>query len=211
MKSEIDYSLYLCTDRELMSTAAVEESVEQAIQGGCTVIQLREKNISSRLFYDTALAVKRVTEHYGVPLLINDRLDIALAVNADGVHVGQSDLPCGVLRRILGEEKIIGVSASTLEEAVQAEKDGADYLGVGAMYATGTKTDAEIVSMEELHAIRRAVQIPIVVIGGINRESAPAFCKIGIDGLAVVSAVIAQPDIREAARGLLQIFQGGNP
>ncbi|MBW7572134.1 thiamine phosphate synthase [Caproiciproducens faecalis] len=211
MKPEVDYSLYLCTDRELMTAATVEESVEQAILGGCTLIQLREKDISSREFYETALAVKKVTEHYHVPLIINDRLDIALAVGADGVHVGQSDLPCTVLRRILGEEKIIGVSASTLEEAVQAEKDGADYLGVGAMYATGTKTDAVIVSMQKLCAIREAVKIPIVVIGGINLKTAPAFCNIGIDGLSVVSAVIAQPDIREAARGLLQIFQGGKP
>lgn len=210
MKRKIDYSLYLCTDRSLMSAPTVEEAVEQAILGGCTLIQLREKDCSSREFYETARSIKAVTDRYDIPLIINDRPDIALAVGADGVHVGQSDLPCGVLRRILGGEKIIGVSASSLEEAVQAEKDGADYLGVGAMYATGTKTDAKIVSMEELLKIRDAVSLPIVVIGGINRKTAPAFCKIGIDGLAVVSAVIAQPDIREAARELLEIFKGKN-
>lgn len=210
MKRNMDYSLYLCTDRDLMSTATMEEAVEQAILGGCTLIQLREKNCPSREFYETALAVKRVTDQYHVPLIVNDRLDIALAVNADGVHVGQSDLPCKVLRGILGEDKIIGVSASNLEEAVQAEKDGADYLGVGAMFATGTKTDAEIVSMEELQSIRRAVKIPVVVIGGIDRKTAPAFRGIGVDGLAVVSAVISQPDIRGAARELLHIFRGGN-
>lgn len=208
MKRKIDYSLYLCTDRGLMSTLTVEEAVEQAILGGCTLIQLREKDCSSHDFYETARSVKAVTDRYNCPLIINDRPDIALAVGADGVHVGQSDLPCGVLRKILGKDSIIGVSASSLEEAVQAEKDGADYLGVGAMYATGTKTDAEIVSMDELLKIRAAVKIPIVVIGGINENTASAFCNIGIDGLAVVSAVIAQPNIREAARGLLEIFKG---
>nr|WP_319488738.1 thiamine phosphate synthase [uncultured Caproiciproducens sp.] len=209
MKRKVDYSLYLCTDRELMSTATVEEAVEQAILGGCTLIQLREKSCSSREFYETALAVKAVTDRYHTPLMINDRLDIALAVNADGVHVGQSDLSCKILCRILGEDKIIGVSASTLEEAVQAERDGADYLGVGAMFATGTKTDAQIVSMDELRAIRRIVKIPIVVIGGINLKTAPMFSNIGIDGLAVVSAVIAQPDISESARKLLNLYRGG--
>lgn len=208
MKRKIDYSLYLCTDRGLMSAPTVEEAVEQAILGGCTLVQLREKDCSSRDFYETARSVKAVTDRYDIPLIINDRPDIALAVGADGVHVGQSDLPCGVLRGILGGDKIIGVSASSLEEAVQAEKDGADYLGVGAMYATGTKTDAKIVSMDELLKIREAVSLPIVVIGGINRETAPAFRRIGIDGLAVVSAVIAQPDIREAARELLKVFRG---
>ncbi|WP_277669025.1 thiamine phosphate synthase [Caproiciproducens galactitolivorans] len=208
MKRKIDYSLYLCTDRGLMSTPTVEEAVEQAILGGCTLIQLREKDCSSRAFCETACSVKAVTDRYNTPLIINDRPDIALAVGADGVHVGQSDLPCKILRRILGEDKIIGVSASTLEEAVQAEKDGADYLSVGAMYATGTKTDAAIVSMDELLKIRRAVSLPIVVIGGINRETAPAFRNIGVDGLAVVSAIIARPDIRNAARELLEIFKG---
>jgi thiamine-phosphate pyrophosphorylase len=209
MKRRIDYSLYLCTDRGLMTTATVEEAVEQAIQGGCSLVQLREKDCSSLEFYRTALAVKAVTRRHGVPLIINDRADIALAVDADGVHVGQSDLPCGVLRRMLGGEKVIGVSVSTLAEALQAERDGADYLGVGAMYATGTKSEAAIVSMAELRAIREAVKIPIVVIGGINQKTAPAFRGMGIDGLAVVSAVIAQPDIAQAARTLLNIFREG--
>ncbi|HEX3037377.1 MAG TPA: thiamine phosphate synthase [Oscillospiraceae bacterium] len=208
MKRKVDYSLYLCTDRDLMTTATVEEAVEQAILGGCTLIQLREKNCSSREFYETACKVKQVTDRYHVPLIINDRVDIALAVNADGVHVGQSDLPCKVLRKILGDDKIIGVSAGNLEAAVQAEQDGADYLGVGAMFATGTKTDAKVISMDNLLEIRKAVQIPIVVIGGINLKTAPAFSNIGIDGLAVVSAVIAQPNITEAARKLLNIFHG---
>lgn len=208
MKNKIDYSLYLCTDRKLMSTDTVEEAVEQAILGGCTVIQLREKDCSSLEFYETAVNVKKITDKYDVPLIINDRVDIALAVDADGVHVGQSDLPCSVVRKIIGKNKILGVSASTLDEAVKAEKDGADYLGVGAMYSTSTKTDAEIVTIEELKKIRKAVKIPIVIIGGINKNTLGNFKGCGIDGIAVVSAVISQKDIKGAAQELLQMFKG---
>lgn len=208
MKNKIDYSLYLCTDRDLMSTDTVEESVEQAILGGCTTIQLREKNCSSLEFYETAVNVKKITDQYNIPLIINDRVDIALAVNADGVHVGQGDLPCSAVRRIIGKDKILGVSASTLDEAVRAEKDGADYLGVGAMYSTNTKTDVNIVTIEELKKIRKAVAIPIVVIGGINKNTLGNFIGCGIDGLAVVSAIISQKDIRHAAQELIQMFKG---
>ena len=203
MKGEINYSLYLCTDRGLMTSATIEESVEAAVRGGATVVQLREKDCSSREFYELGLRVREITARYGVPLFVNDRADIALAVGADGVHVGQSDLPCKAVRAI-APGMLVGVSASSLAEAVQAERDGADYLGVGAMFATGTKTDAAIVSMEELEAIRRAVSIPIVVIGGINKQTIPAFQGKGIDGAAVVSAIVAQPDPEAAARELLQ-------
>lgn len=206
MKGEIDYSLYLCTDRGLMTSATIEESVEAAVRGGATVVQLREKDCSSREFYELGLRVREITARYGVPLFVNDRADIALAVGADGVHVGQSDLPCKAVRAI-APGMLVGVSASSLAEAVQAERDGADYLGVGAMFATGTKTDAEIVSMEELEAIRRAVSIPIVVIGGINKQTIPAFRGKGIDGAAVVSAIVAQPDPEAAARELLQLWK----
>lgn len=206
MKGEIDYSLYLCTDRGLMTSATIEESVEAAVRGGATVVQLREKDCSSREFYELGLRVREITARYGVPLFVNDRADIALAVGADGVHVGQSDLPCKAVRAI-APGMLVGVSASSLAEAVQAERDGADYLGVGAMFATGTKTDAEIVSMEELEAIRRAVSIPIVVIGGINKQTIPAFQGKGIDGAAVVSAIVAQPDPEAAARELLQLWK----
>lgn len=206
MKGEINYSLYLCTDRGLMTSATIEESVEAAVRGGATVVQLREKDCSSREFYELGLRVREITARYGVPLFVNDRADIALAVGADGVHVGQSDLPCKAVRAI-APGMLVGVSASSLAEAVQAERDGADYLGVGAMFATGTKTDAEIVSMEELEAIRRAVSIPIVVIGGINKQTIPAFQGKGIDGAAVVSAIVAQPDPEAAARELLQLWK----
>lgn len=202
MKPNCNYALYLVTDRDLMSTTTLEEAVEQAIQGGCTLVQLREKDCASRVFYETAVRVKKITDTHEVPLIINDRLDIALAVDAAGVHIGQSDLPASSVRRIMGPDKIVGVSASTLAEALQAVQDGADYLGVGAMYPTGTKDDAAIVSMGELRAIRKQVKIPIVVIGGINASTLPAFYGTGIDGIAVVSAIIAQKDIAGAARAL---------
>ncbi|MCI8496891.1 MAG: thiamine phosphate synthase [Clostridiales bacterium] len=201
----IDYTLYLCTDRGLMTTRTVEESVEQAILGGATVIQLREKDLSSRDFYNTARKVREVTARHHIPFLINDRADIALAVQADGVHVGQSDLPCAAVRRMMGKDAVIGVSVSTVEEALAAQADGADYLGVGAMFATGTKQDAEVVGREVLCAIRAAVSIPIVIIGGINAATIPQFAGLGIDGAAVVSAIVAQPDVRAAAQSLRTI------
>ena len=207
MKKKIDYSVYLVTDRDLMSTETLEEAVEQAIKGGCTLIQLREKNCSSLDFYNTAVNVKKITDKYNVPLLINDRLDIALAVHADGVHVGQSDLPCSVVRKIIGENKIIGVSAGNLKDALKAQEDGADYIGVGAMYATGTKKDADPTSMEELKKIRENVSIPIVVIGGINKDRVKDFDGIGIDGLAIVSAIIAKKDICKAASEIKDMFE----
>jgi len=178
MKPEIDYSLYLVTDRGLMTTPTLEEAVEQAIDGGCTLVQLREKNASSREFYRSAVSVKKVTDRRGVPLIINDRLDIALASGAAGVHLGQSDLPAAAARRVLGPDKIVGVSASTPAQAEAAQAAGADYLGVGAMFPTGTKTDADIISMEELKKIRAAVSIPIVAIGGINLRTAPLFRRL---------------------------------
>ncbi len=206
MKNKIDYTLYLCTDRDLMSSATIEENVELAIKGGCTVIQLREKNCSSKEFYDLAVSVKKITDKYNVPLIINDRVDIAMAVDAAGVHIGQSDLPADVVRRIIGADKIIGVSTAKLAEALKAVKDGADYLGVGAMYSTDTKTDARPVTMEELKKIRTNVDIPIVVIGGINMNTLGNFKNIGIDGLAVVSAIVAQPDVEKAAKDMYEAF-----
>lgn len=206
MKNKIDYTLYLCTDRDLMSSATIEENVELAIKGGCTVIQLREKNCSSKEFYDLAVSVKKITDKYNVPLIINDRVDIAMAVDAAGVHIGQSDLPADVVRRIIGDDKIIGVSTAKLAEALKAVKDGADYLGVGAMYSTDTKTDARPVTMEELKEIRKNVDIPIVVIGGINMNTLGNFKNIGIDGLAVVSAIVAQPDVEKAAKDMYEAF-----
>lgn len=203
---KLDFSLYLVTDRGFMSTQTLTEAVEQAILGGCTMVQLREKESSSLEFYEQAQEVKQITDRYGVPLIINDRVDIALAVEAAGIHIGQSDLPVPDVRRLIGMEMLLGVSVSSLEEAGKAMEDGADYLGVGAMFPTGTKTDANAVSMEELRRIRRMTNLPIVVIGGINQENAGLFRPMGIDGLAVVSAIIGRPDIRKAAAQMKEAF-----
>ena len=148
-----DYTLYLVTDRQLMSCDSLTEAVEQAILGGCTMIQLREKELSSLEFYNQAVAVKQVTDKYHIPLIINDRIDIAMAVQATGVHIGQHDLPAAAVRKVIGENMLLGVSASSIAEAIQAQQDGADYLGVGAMFPTGTKTDADSVSMDFLEIL----------------------------------------------------------
>jgi len=207
MRYEIDYSLYLVTDRELMSTRTIEEAVESAIQGGCTIVQLREKKASSLEFYQTSVKVKAVTDKYKIPLIINDRVDIALAIDAAGVHVGRNDLPVEVVREIIGKDKIVGVSANSVEGAIKAYKAGADYIGVGALYSTNTKTDAKVISKEQLLAVKNAVNIPIVGIGGINHKNAGEVAAAGIDGIAVVSAIIAQKDIRKAAQELLSAFK----
>lgn len=206
MKPKIDYSIYLVTDRDLMSTETLEEAVEKAIIGGCTLIQLREKDCSSLDFYNTAVRVKEITDKHNIPLIINDRVDIALAVDAAGVHVGQSDIPAAIVRKVIGNNKILGVSTGSVNEALEAEKNGADYLGVGAMYSTGTKKDADSTSMNELRKIRENVSIPIVVIGGINKDRVKDFKGIGIDGLAIVSAIIAKEDITTAAKELKNEF-----
>lgn len=198
----VDYTLYLCTDSRLMSCKTVEESVEKAVLGGCTLVQLREKNASSLELFQLAERVKRVTDKYNVPLIINDRLDICQAVDAAGVHLGRSDLPCREARRILGGEKLIGISAATPEEAAQAQADGADYLGVGAVFTTSTKSDTRHVDREDILKIRQAVTIPFVVIGGINAQNVLTLGGLGIDGAAVISAVISQQDITAAAREL---------
>jgi thiamine-phosphate pyrophosphorylase len=169
-------------------------------------VQLREKHATSRRFLELAEQCKAVCDKASVPLIINDRLDIALACGAAGLHVGQDDLPVEVARRIMGPDAIIGVSCSTVEESVAAERGGADYLGVGAMYHTDTKDNTPFVSHDDLLAIRRAVSIPIVVIGGVNERVADDFAHTGIDGFSVVSAIIAQPDIAAAAKRLRERF-----
>lgn len=206
-KSSIDYSLYFVTDRDLMSTDTLEEAVAAAIAGGATVVQLREKTASSLAFLEVAQNIKAICDEHDVPLIINDRIDIALAVDAAGVHVGQSDIPADIVRRVIGPDMVLGVSAANLAEARKAVEDGADYLGVGAMFATATKTDADFTSIDELKRIRAGVDVPIVVIGGINAERIPLFRGTGIDGLAIVSAIIAQPDIEQAARDLKTLFE----
>jgi thiamine-phosphate pyrophosphorylase len=206
-----DLLLYLCTDRVLALGRPITQAVEEAIAGGVTMVQLREKNASSREFYEIALEVQAITRRHRVPLIINDRLDIALAVGAEGIHIGQSDLPLGAARRLAGKDLFIGVSASTVEEALEAERNGADYLGVGAVYPTGSKADAgDAIGLERLRAVIAAVSIPVVGIGGVNPENAGAVMRTGAAGIAVISAILSQPGIREAARNLRAALETPN-
>ncbi|MCL1792061.1 MAG: thiamine phosphate synthase [Peptococcaceae bacterium] len=208
MKPKIDYTLYLVTDRTLLSTPTLTEAVEKAIRGGCTLVQLREKTLPSREFYSTAQDLRALTRAYNVPLIINDRVDIALAVDADGVHIGQQDLPAAAVRNLIGPAKIMGVSAHTLEEAQAAAKAQADYLGIGAMFATATKPDTTTIPMAEYLRIRQHINLPLILIGGITTRTLPQLSGCG-DGIAVVSAILAQPDIERAARELKELRHRG--
>ena len=201
-----DLLLYAVTDRSWLNGQTLYAQVEKALKGGVTCVQLREKNLDEAAFLEEAKEIHDLCAQYGVPFVINDNVEIAVQINADGVHVGQSDLPAKVVRKLLGKDKIIGVSAAKVEEAVQAQEDGADYLGVGAMFATGTKTNTRSVSIEDLKKICSSVQIPIVAIGGIHEDNAASLKNTGIAGLAVVSAVVAQPDVALAAARLKKIF-----
>ena len=205
-KEDIDYSVYLVTDRRNKTDEEFLNIIEEAIKGGTTVVQLREKTASTKEFYDLALKVKEITSRYGVPLLINDRIDIALAVDSEGVHIGQDDMPADIAREIIGEDKILGVSASTVEEAKKAEKDSADYIGSGAVFPTATKDDADSVSKEELKEIVDSIDIPVVAIGGITVENANTLKGRGIAGFSVVSAIMSAEDPKEASKKLKEIY-----
>lgn len=207
MKPRVDYTLYLCTDRSLMTTDTIEEAVELAIKGGVTVVQLREKDCVGREFLEIAKSVKEVTDAYEVPLIINDRVDIAMAIDADGVHLGQKDIPAQTARELLGPDKIIGVSAYNSELALQAQKDGADYIGVGDVFGTSTKSDTHHVELEELIRIRQEVRIPMVAIGGVNHDNVELLRGTGVDGVAVISAVLGAKDITEAAEEMIDVLR----
>jgi thiamine-phosphate pyrophosphorylase len=205
----IDYSLYLVTDRGLAGGRSTLDIVRSAVQGGVTCVQLREKDCSTLEFIEQAVTIKDFLKSQGVPLIINDRVDVALAVEADGVHLGQSDMPLDIAKKIIGDSMIIGISAESLEDAIRAEEGGADYLGVSPIYATPTKTDtAPALGLEGLRAIRENVGIPLVGIGGLNRETAAAVIQNGGDGVAVVSAIVAAGDPMMAAADLKQIIDG---
>ena len=205
-KEDIDYSVYLVTDRRNKTDDEFLNIIEEAIKGGTTIVQLREKTASTKEFYDLALKVKEITSKYGVPLLINDRIDIALAVDSEGVHIGQDDMPADIAREIIGEDKILGVSASTVEEAKKAEIDSADYIGSGAVFPTSTKDDADSVSKEELKEIVDSIDIPVVAIGGITVENASTLKGSGIAGVSVVSAIMSAEDPKEASEKLKEIY-----
>lgn len=206
IKKDIDYSVYLVTDHRDKTDEEFLNIIDEAIKGGTTVVQLREKTASTKDFYDLALKVKEITSRYDVPLLINDRIDIAIAVDSEGVHIGQDDMPADIARKIIGDDKILGVSASTVEEAKKAEADGADYIGSGAVFPTSTKDDADSVSKEELKEIVDSIDIPVVAIGGITLDNADTLKDTGIAGFSVVSAIMNAEHPKEASEKLREIY-----
>ncbi len=199
--------LYAVTDRTWLNGDTLYNQVEKALKGGITLLQLREKNLCKEEFLKEALQIKKLCKRYSVPLIINDNVDIARTVDADGVHLGQKDMDIKTAREILGNNKIIGVSARTVEQAVKAENDGADYLGVGAVFGTGTKKDAMPLDHKTLKDICSAVTIPVVAIGGINRDNIPALTGSGICGVAVVSGIFKEKDITAATEELKKITE----
>jgi thiamine-phosphate pyrophosphorylase len=194
--------LYLITDRRFLKGRSLNNAVEAAILGGVTIVQVREKDISSRQFYEITRSVKQVTDYYNIPLIINDRIDIAQAVDAAGVHLGQSDLHMLDARKILGQGKIIGISAGNAAEAAEAERNGADYVGIGAVYPTGSKNDADIVGLDGLRDVVSSIAIPSVAIGGINSSNIRDILATGVNGISVISAILDKEDIRKAAESM---------
>ena len=199
--------LYAVTDRTWLNGKTLYEQVEKAIKGGVTFVQIREKELDDVAFLKEAFEIKKLCRQYNVPFIINDNVEIARKINADGVHVGQSDMKAGNVRTILGEDKILGVSAQTVEQALLAEKEGADYLGVGAVFPTGSKMDADDVSYETLKEICSAVSIPVVAIGGIGAGNVLKLENSGISGIAVISAIFSAEDIEKATKNLKELTE----
>ena len=203
-----DMRLYAVTDRAWATDSdALLRQVESAIDGGATIVQLREKHLDEASFLAEAEAFVALCRRKGVISIINDNVEIAVRTSADGVHVGQEDLEAGRARALLGPDRIIGVSAHNVEEALAAQAAGADYLGTGAAFVTGTKTDAKPISRETIRAVTAAVDIPVVAIGGISRDNVLELAGCGLDGVAVVSALFAQKDVKAAAEEMLRLSE----
>jgi len=207
MKAQPDYSIYLVTDESCLQGRALVDCVREALEGGVTLVQYRAKTASSAEMYNEALQLKALCDSYKVPLIINDRLDIAMAVGAAGVHLGQDDLPCAAARRILGEEYLIGVSAHNPAEARAALQSGADYLGCGAVFGTATKADVKKLGTDGLAAICKAKGLPVVGIGGVTADNYREVRAAGADGAAIVSGILAQPDIRATVKAIAKVSQ----
>ncbi len=199
--------LYAVTDRHWLGKRTLYDVVRDSLEGGVTFLQLREKNLDEAHFYEEAVKLQAMAAEYGVPFVVNDNVDIAIRMHADGVHVGQNDMEAGDVRALIGPDKILGVSVQTVEQAILAQKRGADYLGAGAVFPTGSKDDAIEVPHETLKAICEAVSIPVVAIGGITRENVKQLAGSGIAGIAVISAIYAQDDICEAAAALRKTME----
>lgn len=204
MKSNNYLELYAVTDRHWLGNQTLLEQVQEALDGGATCIQLREKQLDDKTFLQEAIEIQKLCKEYHVPFIVNDNVDIAKTMHADGIHVGQSDMEALDVRKELGKDVILGVSAQTVEQAKKAEAHGADYLGVGAVFPTGSKNDADDVSHETLKAICEAVSIPVIAIGGITQDNVKELAGSGIVGIAVISAIFAQKDITQATKDLKQ-------
>lgn len=207
MKAQPDYSIYLVTDDGCLQGRALLDCVREALEGGVTLVQYRAKTASSAEMYAEAQELKALCDSFNVPLIINDRLDIAMAVGAAGVHLGQDDLPCAAARKLLGEDYIIGVSAHNPAEAKTALQSGADYLGCGAVFGTATKADVKKLGTEGLTAICREKGLPVVGIGGVTADNYSEVRAAGADGAAIVSGILAQPDIRATVRAIARVSQ----
>lgn len=207
MKAQPDYSIYLVTDDGCLQGRALIDCVREALEGGVTLVQYRAKTASSAEMYAEALQLKALCDSFNVPLIINDRLDIAMAVGAAGVHLGQDDLPCAAARKILGEDYIIGVSAHNPAEAKAALQSGADYLGCGAVFGTATKADVQKLGTDGLAAICKAKGLPVVGIGGVTADNYREVRAAGADGAAIVSGILAQPDINATVRAIAKVSQ----
>lgn len=207
MKAQPDYSIYLVTDDGCLQGRALIDCVREALEGGVTLVQYRAKTASSAEMYAEALQLKALCDSFNVPLIINDRLNIAMAVGAAGVHLGQDDLPCAAARKILGEDYIIGVSAHNPAEAKAALQSGADYLGCGAVFGTATKADVQKLGTDGLAAICKAKGLPVVGIGGVTADNYREVRAAGADGAAIVSGILAQPDIRATVRAIARVSQ----
>lgn len=207
MKAQPDYSIYLVTDDGCLQGRALIDCVREALEGGVTLVQYRAKTASSAEMYAEALQLKALCDSFKVPLIINDRLDIAMAVGAAGVHLGQDDLPCAAARKILGEDYIIGVSAHNPAEAKAALQSGADYLGCGAVFGTATKADVQKLGTDGLAAICKAKGLPVVGIGGVTADNYREVRAAGADGAAIVSGILAQPDIRTTVRAIAKVSE----
>lgn len=202
-----DMRLYAVTDSAWLGERTLEECVESALKGGATFVQLREKSLDTEALAELGTRIKKITDKYKVPFVINDDVDAAIKCGADGVHVGQDDTAAADARARLGADKIVGVSAHNVREALAAQESGADYIGVGAMFSTGTKKDANVMLPETLKEICGAVDIPVVIIGGLKKDNIPLFKGCGADGAAVVSALFAEKDIENAARELRRVCE----
>lgn len=205
----IDYTVYLVTDQFNLSEEEFLNVIEEAIKGGTGIVQLREKTSTTRDFYNLAVKVKQITSKYDVPLIINDRLDIAQAVDAEGVHLGQTDMPCDVARSILGEDKIIGITTTTYQEAKEAVDQSADYLGVGTLIPTDTKKDAQLITKEDLELINENIKIPTVGIGGIKEHNTKQIMdENNFDGVAVVSAIMLSDNPQQTSKNFYELIKG---